>query len=144
MWNSLINSFKLEWTKNDLLMAFWPFQTKKVSFWRPYCKLYKFYLQKNYVFTCYILFAIIFFCENNIEKMTIRFLPGDVSWPPLPCEPLGTLYENPKIQVKITYAHIEYDQYCGLDKLHIFPGSIPTGGFQDCWKVSDLRNIFIQ
>ena len=35
---------------------------------------------------------------------------------------------NKWLKFKITYADFEYDQYCGLDKLHIFNGPIPKAG----------------
>ena len=36
--------------------------------------------------------------------------------------------QNKWLKFKITYADMEYDQYCGLDKLHIFNGPIPRSG----------------
>lgn len=35
---------------------------------------------------------------------------------------------NRWLKFRITYADMEYDQYCGLDKLHIFNGPVPKGG----------------
>lgn len=33
------------------------------------------------------------------------------------------------LKLKVTYVDIEYDAHCGLDRVHIFKGQIPTQGF---------------
>ena len=33
------------------------------------------------------------------------------------------------LKLKVTYLDVEYDAHCGLDRVHIFKGGIPTGGF---------------
>ena len=49
-----------------------------------------------------------------------------------------TIFSYSTFQIKITRSHIEYDEHCGLDKLHIFPGPIPKGGFKI---TSDLNPV---
>ena len=34
------------------------------------------------------------------------------------------------IQIRFEYVDVEYDAFCGLDKVHIFKGFIPKGGFR--------------
>lgn len=33
------------------------------------------------------------------------------------------------LKLKVTYVDVEYDAHCGLDRVHIFKGQIPTGGY---------------
>ena len=38
---------------------------------------------------------------------------------------------NRWLKLRVKFSHIEYDEHCGLDKVHIFEGPIPKRGFTD-------------